>query len=296
MRIAVTGSTGFIGSALMHKLEQMGHSPVGIVRGSGPGIQWDPAAGTIDKAALEGLDAVVHLAGEGVGNKRWSTAQKDRILRSRVDGTKLLATTLAQLERPPSVLLSASAVGYYGDRGQQELTESDHAGSDFLATVCVEWEASTEAASAAGIAVTHMRTGFVLDRKSGGLNKMLPLFRLGLGGRFGNGEQYMSWISLADEVAAIIWLLENRVHGPVNLTAPEPTTNREFSKTLGQVLHRPSIVPVPKFGPRLVIGRELADALLFTSTRAMPDQLAMSGYQFEHPTLESALTHALKSE
>ncbi len=296
MRIAVTGSTGFIGSALMHKLDQTGHSPVGIVRGNGPGIQWDPAAGTIDKAALEGIDAVVHLAGESVGNKRWSTAQKSQILRSRVEGTTLLATTLAQLERPPRILLSASAIGYYGDRGDQELTERDHAGSDFLANVCVEWEGSTRAASAAGMTVTHVRTGLVLDRKSGGLNKMLPLFRLGLGGRFGNGEQYMSWISLTDEVAAIIWLLENRVHGPVNLTAPQPVTNRVFSKTLGQVLHRPSIVPVPKFGPRLAIGRELADALLFTSTRALPDQLATSGYQFEHPTLESALTHVLKSE
>jgi uncharacterized protein len=297
MDIAVTGATGLIGSTLVEALAADGHRPVSLVRRSPrPGedaITWDPAAGTIDADSLEGIDAVVHLAGEGIAEKRWNDAQKARILNSRVDGTTLLATTLAGLDRPPAVLLSGSAIGYYGDRGDETLTETSAPGDIFLAEVCKAWEAATATAEAAGIRVAHLRTGIVLDANGGALAKTLPLFKLGLGGRLGPGTQWWSWISADDEVGAIRFLLDADVSGPVNLTAPEPVTNAEFTKVLGQVLGRPTLLPVPAFGPKILLGSELAEQLLFTSARVLPTTLIDAGYTFVTPDLESGLRKVL---
>ncbi len=274
MDIAITGSSGLIGSALGRRLSDAGHRVLRVVRPSsantsGDTITWDPAAGSIDAAGLEGLDAVVNLAGEGIGERRWTPEQKQRILDSRVRGTTLLAATLAELDRPPAVLLSGSAIGVYGDTGDRPVDETRAPGSDFLAQVCVEWEGATTAASEAGIRTVLLRTGIVLDADGGALGKQLTFFRLGLGGRSGSGRQYWSWITLTDEVAAIEFLLTADVSGPVNLTAPNPSTNAEFARTLGRVLGRPTTV-IPMIGPRLLLGRELADSLLLTSQRVLP--------------------------
>lgn len=293
MEIAITGASGLIGTALTEKLTADGHRVVPVSRSAGDGIHWDPANGTVDSAGLEGLDAVVHLAGEPIGDKRWNDEVKRRIHDSRTDSTRLLATTLASLDKPPRVLLSGSAIGYYGDAGATPLTETSPPGNDFLAKVCVDWESATEPAEAAGIRVARLRTGLVLTPDGGALAKMLPLFKLGLGGKMGSGRQYWSAISIDDEVGIITWLLHNEVSGPVNLTCPEPTTNAEFTDTLGDVLGRPTIVPVPAFGPKLLLGGELADALLFTSARVIPQVAETAGYVFQHPTLESALRAVL---
>ena len=293
MQVAITGSTGLIGTALVDALQAAGDSPIRVVRQAGDGIRWDPSAGTIDAASLEGVDAVVHLAGEGIGDKRWTAAQKRRIADSRVHGTTLLSETLANLERRPKVLLSASAIGFYGDRGDEPVTEQADRGDGFLADVCAAWEKSTEVAEQAGITVAHLRNGIVLSAPGGVLGKMLPLYRLGLGGRLGSGRQYMSWISLDDEVNAIRWLLSNPLQGAVNLTAPEPVTNREFTKTLAGALRRPAVMPVPRFAPKLLVGSELAEALLFSSTRVIPERLGNAGYPFAHPTLDDALRSIL---
>jgi uncharacterized protein len=297
MDIAVTGASGLIGTTLVEALTADGHRPVRLVRRSPrPGedaISWDPAAGAIDADSLEGIDAVVHLAGEGIAEKRWNPAQKARILDSRVDGTTLLATTLAGLDKRPAVLLSGSAIGYYGDRGDEELTEASPPGDIFLADVCKAWEAATATAEAAGIRVAHLRTGIVLDAHGGALAKTLPLFKLGLGGRLGSGKQWWSWISADDEVGAIRFLLHADVSGPVNLTAPQPVTNAEFTKVLGQVLGRPTLLPVPAFGPKVLLGGELAEQLLFTSARVLPMALTDAGYQFATPDLESGLRKVL---
>lgn len=297
MDIAVTGASGLIGSKLVTALAADGHRPVRLVRRDpAPGedaVRWDPAAGTIDAASLEGIGAVVHLAGEGIAEKRWSAEQKKRILDSRVQGTSLLATTLANLTTPPAVLLSGSAIGFYGDRGDEALTETSGPGDIFLADVCRAWEAATAPAEAAGIRVAHLRTGIVLDRNGGALAKTLPLFRLGIGGRLGSGRQWWSWIGIDDEVGAIRFLLDADVAGPVNLTAPNPVTNAEFTKVLGQVLGRPTLLPVPAFGPKLLLGSELAEQLLFTSARVLPDVLTAAGYAFQAPDLEGALRQEL---
>lgn len=290
VRIAITGATGFIGSALRQHLEGRGHSVLTVSRSAaGPNaVRWDPARGELDGDALEGLDGVVHLAGAGIGDRRWNPARKAVILESRRQGTELLATTLARLDRKPPVLVSGSAVGYYGDRGDEVLIEASGPGHDYLSEICTTWEASTAAAEAAGIRVAHIRTGVVLGRGGGVLGRLLPLFKLGLGGRLGSGDQWMSWISLDDEVAAIRFLLEHDVRGPVNLTAPNPATNRELTKALASALRRPAVVAVPKFGPRLLLGRELADLLLFASQRALPAALDEAGFEFRHPTLGQA--------
>jgi uncharacterized protein (TIGR01777 family) len=296
MHVAVTGSSGLLGSALRRALTAEGHRVSRLVRrpSTGPDeISWDPAAGVLDPAALAGVDAVVNLAGAGIGDKRWTDAYKRELLDSRVVTTTLLARTMAAMDTPPAVLLSASAIGIYGDRGDQVLTETSAPGTGFLAEICTQWEAATEPASAAGIRVAHLRTGIVLSREGGALNKMLPLFRMGLGGKMGNGRAYWSWISLEDEIGAIRFLLDNPVSGPVNLTGPEPATNAEFTRTLGAVLHRPTLLPVPSFGPKLLLGGELAEALLFTSARVVPQALADAGYTFRHPDLASALRSAL---
>lgn len=297
MDIAITGASGLIGRALSDALRSAGHRPLPLVRRDpAPGedaVRWDPAAGTIDAASLEGVGAVVHLAGEGIAEKRWNEAQKRRILDSRVDGTTLLSTTLAGLNRPPGVLLSGSAIGYYGERGDEELTEASDPGDLFISDVCRAWEAATAPAEAAGIRVAHLRTGIVLDAHGGALAKTLPLFRFGLGGRLGSGRQWWSWIGIADEVGAIVFLLDADVSGPVNLTAPTPVTNAEFTKVLGRVLGRPTLLPVPAFGPKILLGSELAEQLLFTSARVLPDVLTGAGYEFRSPDLEGALREEL---
>ncbi len=289
MDVAITGSSGLIGSALVPHLRAAGHNPVAVTRSGDKGIRWDPARGEIDAASLEGIGAVVHLAGEGIAEKRWTAQQKQRILNSRVEGTTLLAKTLAGLNRPPATLLSGSAVGYYGDRGDEPLTESSPPGTGFLAQVSVRWEESTAAAREAGIRVALLRTGAVLSAEGGVLKKLVPLYRLGVGGRLGSGQQYMSWIGINDEVAIIGWLLDHDIAGPVNLTAPSPVRNAEFNKAMGAVLRRPSLLPVPKLAPRLLVGRELADQLLFASARVLPEAVQARGYRFVHPTLDVAL-------
>jgi uncharacterized protein (TIGR01777 family) len=291
----VSGSSGLIGTALVEALGAAGHRPIRLVRGdaTGDAVRWDPKAGTIDAASLEGVGVAVNLAGAGIGDHRWTDGYKREIRESRTGSTELLARTLASLNRPPAVLLSGSAIGYYGDRGDEVLTEASAGGDTFLADVCRAWEAATAPASEAGIRVAHLRSGIVLSAEGGALKKQLPLFKLGLGGRFGSGRQWQSWIALDDEVGAILHLLDHDVAGPVNLTAPNPVTNAEFSKTLGRVLGRPAIVPVPAFGPKLVLGAELAGSLLFESQRVLPSVLHESGHQPAHADLEGALRAVL---
>jgi uncharacterized protein (TIGR01777 family) len=296
MLIAVTGSSGLIGTALVSRLTTAGHDVSRVVRSSAPGdgeIAWSPTEGTIDGPAFEGVDAVVHLAGAGIADKRWSEDRKRVILESRTRSTDLLARTLAEMAEPPSVLISASAIGIYGDRGDEPLDEDSASGDGFLADVCRAWEAAADPAREAGIRVVHPRTGLVLSADGGALAKQLPLFKLGAGGRLGDGDQWWSWISMTDETAAIEWLLHNELHGPVNLTGPEPVTNATFTEELGEVLHRPTFLPVPAFGPKLLLGAELADQLLFASQRVLPTRLLDAGFRFEHPTAREALLDVL---
>ena len=292
MRIAITGSTGLIGTALSQHLTGRGHTVVPMVRRDPTDgqIGWDPAAGRLDPADLAGIDAVVHLAGAGIGDRRWTDEYKRTLLDSRVDSTTLLAERLAELGADgPQILLSGSAIGLYGDRDDTELAEDAPGGDGFLADICHQWEAATGPAEAAGIRVCHLRTGIVLSPQGGALRKMLPLFKLGVGGKFGNGRQWMSWISMTDEIGAIEHLLTSELSGPVNLTAPTPVRNAEFASTLGKVLCRPALFPVPKFGPKLLLGGELADALLFDGQRVVPSALTADGYSFAHPDLATAL-------
>jgi uncharacterized protein len=303
--VLVTGSSGFIGTALLSVLERSGHRPVRLVRGaagtdtgagagSGATVRWDPAAGTIDAAGLEGIGAVVHLAGESIGARKWTAEQKQRILESRTRGTTLLSETLARLQTPPAVLVSASAVGYYGNRGAEELTEESGPGDGFLVDVCRAWESSTTPATDAGIRVACVRTGIALSSRGGALQRMLLPFKLGLGGRIGSGTQYMSWISLPDEVRAILHVLEHdSIAGPVNLTGPSPVTNTEFTETLGAVLHRPTVLPTPLLPLQLRYGKELVRQLLVEGQRVLPAKLLADGFRFEHPTLETALRAVL---
>ena len=292
MKILITGASGLIGQALSKELVARGHTTVAAVRRSprrNDEVQWDPQSGVMSPDAFQGVDAVVHLAGAGIGDKRWTDSYKMEILESRTRGTRLLAETMASLEVKPSVFLSGSAIGIYGVRDDEELTEQSSIGSGFLADVCRDWEAAAAPATQAGIRTVLLRTGIVLSPKGGALKKQLPLFKLGLGGKFGNGKQWQSWISITDEVNAIIHLLTSSVSGPVNLTAPQPVTNSDFTRTLASVVSRPAIVPIPSFGPKLLLGGELANALLFTGQRVVPSVLSNDGFQFAHPTLESAL-------
>lgn len=305
MHVLVTGSTGLIGSALCDRLVARGDRVSRLVRpsptGAGPSgadrIAWDPATHTIDTAALEAagpLDGVVHLAGAGVGDKRWTPARKDLILSSRTDGTSLVADALAGLSNPPPVLVSSSAVGYYGDRGDEVLTEDSTHGSGFLAGVCVAWEAATAPAAAAGIRVVHLRTGIVLSASGGALGKQLPLFRVGLGGRIGSGRQYRSWITLEDQVAAIVHCLEDStLSGPVNATAPEPATDAELARALGAALHRPTFLAVPAPALKLALGTEMATDMVLSSQRVLPAKLTSSGFAFAHRELGDAVGSVL---
>jgi uncharacterized protein (TIGR01777 family) len=295
MRIAITGSTGLIGSALRPHLESLGHEVIRVVRGNpiGTDIRWSPAERKIDTHALDGIDAVIHLAGAGIGDKRWSDEWKRELLESRTKGTSLISEAIASADNGPKVLLSGSAIGIYGSRGDEELDEQSTPGEGFLADICVQWEQSTGMAEAAGARVVHLRTGIVLSALGGALKKQLPLFKFGLGGKMGSGAQWQSWISIDDEVAAITHLLTAETSGAVNLTAPKPVTNAEFTDTLGEVLHRPTFLPIPKFGPKLLLGGELADNLLFTGQKVLPRVLeADDGFTFAHPDLATAL-HAL---
>jgi len=297
MDIAITGSTGTIGEALVRSLTAEGHRVLRLVRpasstAGGDTAAWDPATGTIDAGALEGIDAVVHLAGVGIADSRWTDEQKDRILTSRTTGTTLLAETLAGLSSPPRALLSGSAIGFYGDRGDAEIDETVGAGDDFPARVCVQWEQCAQAAVDAGIRVAFLRTGIVQSTEGGALAKQLPFFKLGLGGKVVSGRQWISWISIDDEVRAIRFLVDADVSGPVNLVAPNPVTNAEYTKTLGGVLRRPTTI-LPITGPRLLYGRELADSLLLTSQRVVPAALTAAGFEFTHPDLRGALQDLL---
>jgi len=295
MNVVITGSSGLIGSALMPRLSRNGHTIRRLVRGARAegAARWNPDDGWLDESPLAGADAVVHLAGETIATGRWTAARKARIRDSRVRGTGLLTRALVKLDRKPRVLVSASAVGIYGTRGDEVVDERSAPGQGFLAEVCSQWEAATRPATDAGIRVVNVRIGVVLSGTGGALAKMLPPFRLGLGGVMGSGRQYMSWIAIDDVVGAIEHLLlADTVVGPVNLVAPDPVSNREFTKTLGRVLRRPTILRLPAFAIRLGLG-EVADELLLASTRAQPARLTASGYQFGYPTLEGALRHLL---
>lgn len=292
MDIALSGSSGLIGTALATALEGAGHRVRRLVRrpaDTSDEVAWNPVGGTIDLDALRGIDGAVHLAGEPIAAKRWSPDQKVKILDSRTEGTRLLAEAMAGLDPRPTVLLSGSAVGWYGDGGDRELTEASPRGSGFLPDVVAAWEAAAQPALDAGIRTVFLRTGIVLSPHGGAMAKTLPLFKLGLGGPIGGGSQWWPWISLDDEVGAIVHLLTADVRGPVNLTSPNPVTNADYTKALGRALHRPAVVPVPVFGPRLLLGRELADALLGDSQRVVPTQLLASGYAFRHPEINDAL-------
>ncbi len=295
MRIAVTGSRGLVGSALVAFLAAGGHEVLRLVRASSGGgdVQWDPTEGIKDFSRLEGVDAVVHLAGENIAAGRWTQHRKDEIRRSRVEGTRRLCESLARLSRRPKVLVSASAIGFYGDRGDEVLSEDSAPGKDFLAQVCQGWEAATESASRAGTRVVHLRFGMILSSAGGALKKMLLPFRLGAGGRMGGGSQYVSWIAIDDAIGAIQHAVcTDSLKGAVNGVAPAPVTNAEFTRVLARVLSRPAVFPLPAFAAKLALG-EMADALLLASQRVMPVRLQTSGYRFRYPGLESALRHLL---
>jgi uncharacterized protein (TIGR01777 family) len=290
MKIAITGSTGLIGTALSNKLTTAGHQVTPILRAGSTGVQWDIDAGTIDAAGLENLDAVVHLAGAPIADKRWTEDRKELIRQSRVKGTTLLADTLASLVHPPKILVSGSAIGFYGDRDDESLDESSAAGDGFLADVCKAWEESTAPASAAGITVAHIRTGLVMSRNGGLLERLWKLYRFGLGGRLGSGQQWMSWIHLDDHIAAIEHIITNNLSGPVNLTSPNPVRNTEFNKKLADATRRLAFLPIPEFAPKLLFGSELVDQLIMASTLVKPTVLSTANFEWQHPTLTGALT------
>jgi uncharacterized protein (TIGR01777 family) len=298
MRIVVSGASGLIGTALRRRLHQEGHDVVQLVRRPPRAgqVRWDPADGDLDPVVLEGADAVVNLGGAGIGDKRWTKARKRLILDSRVDGTALLARTIAALDDPKPVFLSASAIGIYGDRGDERLTEESPPGSpadDFQTEVTIAWEAAARPAWGAGARTALLRTGIVLDGEGGALGRMLLPFKLGIGGRIGSGEQWWSWIGLPDTVRAIAHLLSSDIEGPVNVTAPTPVTNAEFTRSLGAVLHRPTILPVPRLALSTLLGEELAESLVYTSAKVIPQKLLDDGFVFEEPELRPALEAAL---
>lgn len=297
MKIAITGASGLIGSHLSTRLRGHGHDVITLVRRpvTGPGeVQWDPSNGLLNARDLEGVDAAVHLAGAGIGDKRWNDAYKKLVLDSRVSSTRLLARVLTELDQRPSVLLAGSAIGYYGDAGDTELDERSPAGSDFLADVCHAWENAASAAADAGIRTVNLRTGLVLAGKGGMLGKQLPIYKLGAGGPLGNGRQWWSWISLADELGAIEHLLSADVAGPVNLTAPAPVRQRDFAAELGRALHRPAILPTPTLALKIALG-EFAEAGVLASQNVLPRALEASGYTFADPTLAEGIASALRA-
>lgn len=297
MRVLVSGSSGLVGKALCAALAQAGHTVVRLVRNdtalSDQAIYWDPGRGVLAGDQLLGFDGVIHLAGESIANGRWTPEHKARIRESRLQGTQLLADRIAACGQPPAFLISASAIGFYGNRGDEILSEDSAPGRGFLAEVCQEWEAKTRRAAEAGVRVVNLRLGMVLSAEGGALAKMLPLFRLGLGGPLGNGAMWVSWIHLDDLVRAIMHCIDTpSLAGPVNAMAPAPLTNRDFARTLGKALHRPAFVATPAPVLRIALG-EMADELLLASTRAIPQKLEDSGYTFQFAQLDSALTDIL---
>lgn len=296
MKILIGGSHGLVGTALIKSLVADGHEISRLVRhytSADAEIEWSPDRYSIALARIEGFDAVINLAGEGIAEGRWTEEKKRRIRESRVKGTKLLGDALANLTNRPNTFICASAIGYYGNRGDEVLTETSKPGDGFLPEVCAEWEKATALATEQGIRVVNARFGIILDKKGGALAKMLPPFRMGVGGRIGSGKQWMSWIALDDVVDALKFALTNdSLRGPVNFVAPNPVTNAEFTKTLGKALSRPTIFPVPAFAVRLLFG-EMGDALLLGSQRVEPASLTKAGYQFQYLGLEEALRHRL---
>ncbi|MFJ2114763.1 TIGR01777 family oxidoreductase [Streptomyces sp. NPDC087850] len=294
MRIAITGSTGLIGTALGRSLRADGHEVVRLVRHparAADEIEWDPTRRRVDAHALNGSDAVVHLAGAGIGDHRWTEAYKRRIRDSRLLGTATLAEAVASLDSPPRVLVSGSAIGFYGYTGERTVDESAPPGDGFLPSLCVEWEEAALPAEEAGVRTVFARTGLVVAREGGAWGRLFPLFRAGLGGRLGDGRQYWSFISLHDEVAALRHLIDtDTLEGPVNLTAPTPVTNREVTAAMGRVLHRPTLFPVPAVALRTVLGELSADVL--GSQRVLPKRLLESGFTFAFPTIDEAVRAA----
>ena len=292
MKIAISGATGFLGRHLAPFLVQHKHEVIRLVRDQNEwGIYWNPDTQEIDTDSLNGIDAVIHLAGESVA-ERWTNEKKNRILQSRVQGTRLLAEALSRLQKPPSDLLCASAIGFYGERGAEVLTEESEPGRTFLANVCVAWESAAESASRAGIRTSHMRFGIILSTTGGAFPRMLAPFEMGAGGRLGNGKQYMSWITLTDAVRAVDFVLSKRqLAGPVNVTAPMPITNADFTETLSRVIGKPALIPVPATMAYLAYGNEMTDEVLLASDRAVPERLSLSGFDFKYPKLEAALQH-----
>jgi len=296
MRILITGATGLVGLALMKRLVAEGHDIVALARAAATSgrATWDPSSGRFDSTLLEGVDAVVHLAGENIADGRWTAAKRQRIQESRVAGTRLLASTLATQTNRQCVLVSASAIGWYGHRPGEALTEMSLGGTGFLADVCSAWEAATQPAAEASIRTVLMRFGVILSREGGALAKMLPPFRMAAGGVIGSGRQVWSWIGIEDAVGAILHAItHDTLSGPVNVVAPEPVTNKAFTKTLGRVVGRPTIIPMPAAMARLIMG-PMADELLLADQEVLPQRLLASGFEYRHPDLESALRHALQ--
>ncbi|MBX9693593.1 MAG: TIGR01777 family oxidoreductase [Cyanobacteria bacterium] len=295
MKVLVTGSHGLVGSHLIPFLTSQGHQIVRLVRSHAEkdDVLWNPSSGDIDRDALEGFDAVVHLAGDNIASGRWTAAKKEEIRASRVEGTKLLCETLATLKKPPEVLVSASAIGFYGDRADEVLNEESSAGTGFLAELCRDWEEATRPAKQSGIRVANLRIGVVLSPRGGALTKMLPAFQIGAGGNIGSGRQWMSWISVDDLTGAINHALTHKgLEGPVNAVAPQAVTNKQFTSALGEVLHRPTFLPLPGFAAHLLLG-EMADELLLSSALVKPSKLVESGYTFRYPMLEPMLKKLL---
>ena len=297
MKVLVTGATGLVGSELVPFLSRQGHTVFRLTRGKAHeanDIVWDPAHNQLPKGRIEGTEVVVHLAGENIAGKRWNPKVKEELRRSRVEGTKLLCETISQLQTLPKTLICASAIGFYGNRGSEMLNETSPQGEGFLSDVCHDWELACEPARAKGIRVVNLRIGVILSAKGGALSKMLLPFKLGGGGVVGTGNQYWSWIAIDDLIGIIDFCMKHdKLSGPVNATAPCPVTNYEFTKTLGSVLGRPTIVPMPGFVARIALG-EMANELLLASTRVMPNRLSESGYQFQYASLEPALKHLLE--
>jgi len=292
-RIAVTGSSGLIGSALVGHLKEQGYEVQRLVRRkatTSEEISWDPAAGTVDLDALDGVHGVIHLAGAGVGDKRWTKSYRATILNSRLLGTTAIAYAVEKVK--PSVFISASAIGYYGETGNRAVTETDRVGDDFLATVCREWEAAADLAGS--VRTVKIRTGLVLDPVGGALGRMLPLFRLGVGGKLGSGKQWWSWITLHDEINAITHLLNSSISGPVNLTSPFPVTNQEFTGTIARSLHRPALFPVPGFALKVALGGFSTEIL--GSKKVLPSILSEDGFAFDYPHLTGALAALCETE